>query len=138
VDRTITIGKPADELYRCWRQEQNLPRIMGHFAEVTASGEGRTRGTVRGPLGRRLARDARVVEDQSGEILRWESVAGSDLSNEGVLSFRPAPGDRGTEVTLDIRFDPPGGVLGVTAMKILGFAPNTIAERALRRFKSLV
>ena len=48
----------------------------------------------------------------------------------------PAPGDRGTEVTLRIRFDPPGGALGLAAAKLLGFVPRLFAERAIHYFRA--
>ncbi len=138
VERTITIGKPADELYRFWREPRNLSRIMGHFAEVTAASEDRTHWLVHGPLGRSVEWDAQVVEDRPGEFLRWESLEEAKLRNEGSVSLRPAPGDWGTEVTLRFRFDPPGGAIGKAALKRLGAVPGTLAGRALRRLKSLV
>ena len=54
-------------------------------------------------------------------------------------AFRPAPGDRGTVVTLHLRFDPPGGTLGSAAVKLLGPTPlHVVVDGALRRFKSLI
>ena len=44
---------------------------------------------------------------------RPDVADGASLPSEGEVQFRPAPGDRGTEVTLRIRFDPPGGALGL-------------------------
>ena len=57
---------------------------------------------------------------------------------EGLVRFHPASGDWGTVVTLRLQFDPPGGVLGGAALKLLGAAPGLLASKALRRFKSLV
>ena len=34
------------------------------------------------------------------------------MPNEGMLQFRPAPGEWGTELTLTLRFNPPGGKIG--------------------------
>lgn len=90
------------------------------------------------PLGQNLEWDARIVEEHSGKFLRWASLPGAKLPNEGSLRLSAAPGDRGTEVRLYFRFDPPGGILGDTVVKLLGFAPRMVAEKALRRFKSLV
>ena len=68
---------------------------------------------------------------------RWQSVEGASLPSEGEVHFRPAPGDRGTEVTLRIRFNPPGGALGLAAAKVLGFVPRLFAERAIHYFRAL-
>lgn len=138
VERSITVDRPAGELHRIWREPGTLPQVMRHFAEVTVKDEHHAHWTVRGPGGRSLEWDTQVVEDRPGELLRWESVEGADLRNEGTLRFRPAAGDRGTEVALRVRFAPPGGALGGAAMRLFGFVPSTIAGKALRRFKSLV
>lgn len=137
VERSFTIGKPAEELSRLWREPRSLSQIMGHFAEVTPADGDRMHWRVHGPLGRSLEWDTRFVEERPGELLRWESLEGAELPNQGSVRFRPAPGSWGTEVTLHIRFNPPGGALGEALMKRLGFVPSLLALRALRRFKSL-
>jgi uncharacterized membrane protein len=136
--RAMTIAKSADDLYRLWHEPQVLSRIMGHFAEVTATGAGRTHWVARAPRGQRLEWDAQVVEDRPGELIHWKSVGDTRIPNEGTVRFRPAPGNRGTEVILRFRFHPPGGALGETAARLLRIVPSMLAEKALRRFKSLV
>jgi uncharacterized membrane protein len=138
VYRSITIGKSAAEIYRSWRDPQNLRRVMEHFAEVGTAGENRQHWKVLGPLGQSFEWEAQVVEEHPAEFLRWVSLPGAELPNEGSLRLTAAPGDRGTEVKLHFRFDPPGGILGDAAVKLLGFVPRMVAEKALRRFKSLV
>lgn len=137
VERSVTVGESADELSRYWRDPELLTQIVGDFAEVTAAGEARHRWTVDAPLGRSIAWESEIVEDRPGELLRWKSSENAVLSNEGSVRFRTAPADRGTEVTLQLRFDPPGGSVGRTAMELLGVVPETLAEKALDRFKSL-
>ena len=53
------------------------------------------------------------------------------------MSFRSAPGGRGTEVKLKVTFDPPGGLLGDLAEWLSGTADRETRE-GLRRFKQLV
>lgn len=137
VERSITIGRPAGELSELLRDPENLGPIVGHFAEVTAAGEDRHRWVVRGPLDRDLSWETRIVEEQSGDLLRWEPVDGGALFDEWSVSFRPAPGERGTEVTLRVRFDPPGGALGSAGMERLDVVPRTLVGTALDRLKSL-
>lgn len=137
VDRTITVGVPADELTAYWRDPEQLTRIMGPVAEVTGAGEDRHRWEVEPPRGPTLTWETKIVDDRPGELLRWESLEGATIPTEGEVRFRPAPGDRGTHVTLQLRFDPPGGKLGSAVVQRLGIVPETIAETALRRFKSL-
>lgn len=144
LERWITIGKPADELYRLWRDPNTVPKIMEGIATVDIESDDRARWTVETPLGKSLTWETRIVEDRPGELIRWESVEGAEVPNEGTVSFKPAPADWGTEVSLQFRFEPPGGALGEGAFKLVesipivgDFVPNLLAGKALRRFKSL-
>ena len=137
VERSITIQKPAEELHRLWREPQNLAHVMGHFAEISSAAEDRLHWKVRGPLGRSVEWDSRIVEDRPGELLRWESLEGAMLPTRGSVSFRSAPGDWGTEVVLHLDFQPPAGVLGQAVVKRMGVVPSKLVDKALRRFKSL-
>jgi uncharacterized membrane protein len=137
LQRSTTIGKPADELHRLWRDPQTLPKIMGDIAEVSWTGEDRIRWVLHGPLGRRWVWETRLVEDRPGQLLRWQSVEGAIVPNEGSVQFRPAPRDWGTEVRLRLRFDPPGGALGNAAAGLLTYVSRIQLGRVLRRFKSL-
>jgi uncharacterized membrane protein len=137
VVASITIGKPAQELYRLWREPQSLSQIMGELAQVTQVSDDRQHWELPGPFKKRIEWDTQVMEDQPGKLLRWKSLDGAPLSNEGWLSFRPAPRDWGTEVTLRFRFDPPGGVLGKRIAGPLKGVTRLLAEKALRRYKSL-
>lgn len=137
VSRSVTVGKPAEELYEVWRDPDQFSQIMGGFAEITPTDEDRLRWTVHGPRGRDLSWETRIAEEEPGELLRWETPADATVPNEWSVRFRPASGDRGTLVTLSISFDPPGGALGDAALKRLDVAPATLAREALGRFKSL-
>ena len=137
VSRTVTVGKSPEELYEIWRDPERLSRVVGHFAEVTSVAEDRLRWTVEGPLDREVGWETHVVKDEPGELIRWETPSDAMLPNQGSIRFEPAPGDRGTKVTLSMRFDPPGGALGEAALRQLDVVPETIAGEALRRFKSL-
>lgn len=137
VERSVTVGEPADELHDLLRDPERLARIAGGVADVTADGDDRQHWVVEGPLGRSVSWDTRVVEEQPGEYLRWESVDGAVLSGEGSVEFRPAPAGRGTEVTLRLDLDSPGGPLGDAALRVFGVVPDAVAGQLLDRFKSL-
>jgi uncharacterized membrane protein len=138
VARSITIGKTADELRHCWLDPQTLPQVVAGFATLWTSGDGRTHWKVEAPLGRTYEWDSETV-DRPGKDIGWRSLPDAAISNEGSLRFDPAPADRGTVATLHFRFNPPGGILGDGLLKLQGTTPlDLVADRALRRFKSLV
>lgn len=133
----ITLGKPIEEVAHLWRDPQTMARIMNHFAEVSPAGEGRTRWKIHGPLGRTYEWETEVIEDRPGERQLWRSVEGAAIRNEGEVSFYRAPADRGTTIILRLRFDPPGGVIGMAAANMLSFIPKRLAEKTLYNFRSL-
>lgn len=138
VSRSITIRQPPDELYDVWQDPDQFSKIMGHFAEVTAADDDRLHWTVHGPRGRDISWETRIVEANPGKHIRWETPKGATLLNEGSVRFRPAPGNRGTVVTVSMDFDPPGGALGNVVLEQLDVVPNALAGTALHRFKALV
>jgi len=50
------------------------------------------------------------------------------------LWFKPAPGDRGTEVKVVIEYAPPGGVVASAVAKLFGEEPQQQIGDELRRF----
>jgi len=137
VQRSITVEKPRDEVYRRWRDPETQPLVWSHFAELTNVTDAGAHWRVDAPLGRGLEWESRIVEARGGELIRWESEGGV-VANEGTVEFRDAPGDRGTEIALRARFNPPGGPLGGAAVRLAPTAVELLVAKALRRFKSLV
>ncbi|MBA4067613.1 MAG: cyclase [Isosphaera sp.] len=139
VRRSVTVDRPADELYRLWREPQTPARVFGFFADVAPVDPTRARWTVRLPLGRTLTWETRVTEDRPGQAVRWESTEGAPVRNSGEVTFGPSlsPLEKGTVVTLRVRFTPPGGAVGGGLVKLLGVAPDALAGKALKYFRSL-
>ena len=57
---------------------------------------------------------------------------------DAAVRFSDAPGDRGTEIHVDLESSPPGGKLGEMAQKLVGKEPGAKVMDDLRRFKQLV
>lgn len=132
----VTIGRPADELRTLWLEPDTQSRIWSHFADVTASIGGAADWVARGPAGGEY-RWRTQIDASAADALRWGSLDGADVENAGTLGFRPAPGDRGTELHLNVRFDPPGGIVGKAASKLFHVVPREIVLTALYRFRAL-
>src|SRR5262249_759005 len=138
VDRAVTILKPRDEVYRFWRELDHLPRFMKHLISVTEMGRGRSHWVARGPGGRKVEWDAAIHHEVDNELLGWRSLPGADVDNAGTVLFIDAPGGRGTEVKVELQYNPPVGVLGAFAAKILGEEPSEQIEEDLGRLKQLL
>jgi uncharacterized membrane protein len=109
---------------------------MGHLEQVERSGNGRSRWRAKGPVGT-VKWDAEVVEDRPGELISWRSVDGSSVQNSGTVRFVDAPGDRGTEIHVDLDYRVPGGAVGTAVAKVLGEEPTQQVKDDLRRFKQV-
>jgi uncharacterized membrane protein len=138
VKRSVTIGRPRQEVYAFWHDFQNLPRFMKHLESVTDLGNGRSRWRAKAPAGAAVEWEAEVTADQPNELIAWRSLGNSDVNNAGVVRFTDAPGGRGTEVHVDLRYDPPGGTFGALFAKIFGEEPSIQIADDLRRFKQVL
>jgi uncharacterized membrane protein len=138
VRRAITIDRPAEELYRFWRQLENLPRFMRHLESVQVLDERRSHWKAKAPLGRTVEWDAEITEDRPNELLAWRSLEGADVPNDGWVAFERAPGGRGTTVRVELRYDPPGGIVGATLARLFGEEPGQQAQEDLRAFKQVM
>ena len=79
-----------------------------------------------------------VTEERDGELIAWRTLRGSDVEAEGRVSFRDAPGGRGTIVEATVAYKPPGGELGRWIARLFGREPDVQGRRELRRFKMLM
>ncbi|MBI1916125.1 MAG: SRPBCC family protein [Planctomycetes bacterium] len=136
VVQAVTIRKPADELFRFWRDFENLPRFMRHLESVTCE-DGRSHWVARGPAGMNVSWDAEIINEEPNRLIAWRSLEGSQVSTAGSVHFTPAPGDRGTEVRVVLKYDPPGGKLGSWLAWLFGADPECEIQEELRRFKQL-
>jgi uncharacterized membrane protein len=132
----VTIGRPVDELRALWLDPTTQMQIWTHFADVVAL-DGRTADwRTHGPAGGEYRWRTEVLES-GPDMIRWSSLDGADVPNTGELSFRPAPGERGTELHLEVRFDPPGGLIGKAVSKLFHIVPTEIVGHALYKFRAL-
>jgi uncharacterized membrane protein len=137
VTKTITVRKPAQEVYGFWREFENFPRFMAHVESVSAM-RLRSHWVAKAPGGTTVEWDAEIVDDQPGVAIQWRSLPEADVANWGTVRFVPATGDRGTEVRVVLGYRPPAGKLGATIAKLFGEEPATQLADDLRRFKQVL
>lgn len=134
VSDGVTIGKPAQGLYAVWRDLPNLPNLMRHLQSVEVLDERRSRWTVKAPTGT-VSWEAEITADEPGRRLAWQSLPGAAIENHGEVLFRPAPGNRGTEVVVRLAYRPPAGSVGAVVARVVGEEPSQQLRDDLTRFK---
>ena len=138
VEKTVTINKSPEELYRFWHNFENLPNFMKHLKSVKVYDQKRSHWIASAPMGNSVEWDAEIINDQENKLIAWTSVEGADIDNSGFVRFQSAPAGRGTEVKVVIEYNPPGGVVGATIAKLFGEEPQQQIGDDLRRFKQLM
>jgi uncharacterized membrane protein len=138
VEESVAILRPRDELYRYWRDFSNLPRIMRHLKSVETRGNGQSHWVAGGPMGSSIEWDAEVINERENELIAWRSVEGSTVDTAGSVHFLASPGDRGTEIRVVLKYDPPGGKLGAGIAWLFGKSASQQIREDLRNFKSMM
>ncbi len=138
VRRAVTINGSPEDLYRRWRNFEELPKFMNHLESVRVTSDKLSHWVAKGPAGLKAEWDAEIIEDRPNELIRWRSVPGSAVENAGVVRFERAPGNRGTIVRVELEYQPPAGRLGAGIAKAFGESPAKQLAVDLMRFKQMV
>lgn len=140
VERSVLIQRPADALYRHWRDLENLPRILSHLEQVTVSGDRRSHWVADAPrlAGGRIEWDAEITADEPGVRIAWRALPGGDIDTSGEVRFAPARGDRGTALRVVLEYRPPAGDLADRVARLTGGAAEQRIRDDLRRFKRVM
>ncbi len=138
VEKSVTIDRPAQAIYRFWRNLENLPRFFEHVESVSEIDHERSHWTVRGPAGTHVKWTAQIVTDHEGELISWESLPGADVQNAGSVRFESIGDGSSTRVKVALQYQPPAGVIGATIAKLFGEAPDQQLDKDLGRLKELV
>ena len=128
--------KPVSEVYRFWRNFENLPTFMQHLESVSQREQGISHWVARGPAGTKVEWDARIINEVDNKVIGWQSLEGSTISTAGSVNFRET--GHATDVRVHLQYNPPGGKLGAAVAWMLGEEPSIQVREDLRRFKQLL
>jgi uncharacterized membrane protein len=110
--QTVTIKCPPDRIEQFWRDPNQMSVVLGDIAEVNAAGQDRYRWRLRDQPD--VAWESRLIPEPEG--LRF---VGTEDDSHIAVTYRPAPRDLGTEVTLRVNTPAPGLLSGAAAFKVL-------------------
>jgi uncharacterized membrane protein len=134
---TVTVNAGPEQVYSFWREFENLPRFMHHLKSVKSQAE-RSQWKAVGPGGIGVSWEAEIVADRPNELISWRSLPGSTVQVDGSVEFTRATGDRGTQITAIVMYEPPAGAAGRAVAMLFGKDPSFMMEQDLRRFKALI
>ena len=134
IRSTTVIERSPAEVYAVWRDPRQLTQGAGERVSVSGGSEDRYHWSVRA-AGRTFEWDAKLVADEPARELRWQSLPGADVANSGAVHFAPRAAGQATEVSLTLSVQPPGGLVGVAAGKLLHPTLERETAQLLERLK---
>ena len=135
VDESVTINKPISELYRFWRNLENLPRFMSHLESVERVTDTLSRWRARGPAGSDVEWNAEIINEVPFETIGWKTLPGEAIQNAGSVTFKPVPGNGGTEVRVHLQYAAPGGRAASWLARMAGEDPARLTRDGLLALK---
>ena len=136
VEQSAVVHRPLPEVYRFWRNLENLPTFMRHLELVAQREAGIWHWVARGPAGIPMEWDARIINEVHDKVIGWQSLVGSTVSTAGSVNFDEA--GAGTRVTVRLQYNPPAGKLGAAVARLLGTDPGLQVREDLQRFKEIM
>ena len=136
VEQAVTINRPVADVFRFWRNVENLPTFMKHLESVSEREGGITHWVAKGPAGTTVEWDARIINEIDNKLIGWQSLGVSMVSTAGSVNCRETDG--GTDVRVHLQYNPPAGRLGAAVAWLFGEEPNVQIREDLQRFKHLM
>jgi uncharacterized membrane protein len=137
-EKILTIHRPPEELFRFWRNFENLSRFMKHLKSVQITGANSSHWVAKGPAGATVEWDAVIHNEIPNRLIAWRSIEGSEVNHAGSVEFKPTAGNQSTEVKIIINYEPPAGRLGAAFAKVFGEEPGIQLDEDLEHFKHLM
>lgn len=138
---SVTIQRPAAELYTALQELTCVPRLVEEVKSVSRAMDGRLTWTGAAPAGadgRPFSAEAELLTDEPPRRFAWRSAAGSAPATAGSVTLRELPFARGTEVKVVVGYIPQQGKAVATLARTLGRDPKTALRIALWRFRQLM
>jgi uncharacterized membrane protein len=136
VRTSANVQASPEDLYALWRDVEHAPLWQEEIESVEVLGPNISRWTMRSGKSdaQTLTWDSEVLADEPGSRIAWRSIAG-ESNNAGEVIFEPAPGGRGTVVTVLQEFRM--GMLASAWETLFGRNPKQAIIENLRHFKAL-
>jgi uncharacterized membrane protein len=136
IEQSITIERSPQDLYRFWRQLENLPKVMSHVRSVESINDRLSHWVVDTvPGAPSVEWDAEIINEVEPERLGWRTLHGAAVDHAGSVEFQPIGNGESTRVTVTLQYDPPAGQVGAAIAGWIGQDPQKKITEDLARFK---
>ena len=138
IREAVTINAPPDQIYRFWRQLDRLPEVMPHLEKVEQIDNKRSRWTAKAFDQVPITWNAEIINEVPFETIGWKTLPGEAIQNAGSVTFRPVPGNGGTEVRVHLQYAAPGGKAASWLARMAGEDPARLTRDGLLALKQRI
>ena len=138
IEKSILVDAPVPQVFAYWRNLENLPQWMSHVREVKNLGGDRYHWVVDGPAGSAVEWDSELLNVEENREMTWRSVGDSQVEHVGRIRFEETGNGSGTRIHVQMRYTPPGGVIGHAIARAFGTDPKSHMDDDLARMKMAI
>jgi len=120
MEGEVSVDVPPGQMFRLWRNVENLPALVSHLQSVERQEGRRSRWTVRSPGESPLVWDVEADDEVENERLGWHSVPGAPIESATSVSFVPVDDGASTRVHLEVSYAPPENASSLNLERALG------------------
>jgi uncharacterized membrane protein len=137
INTSLSVDSPVADVYRAWRQLENLPLFMTHLHSVMVIDEytSEWKARIPGGLGT-IGWKAEILMDEPNEMISWHSMPGSTINNSGKVKF--VSNGSSTEIDVTISYHAPLGAAGEAAAKLLNPVFENMVKNDIANFKDYI
>jgi uncharacterized membrane protein len=136
IRKTVHIQAPVEQVFETLAHVEDYPLFMHHVRSVRGDSEGRSHWIVAGPAGVAIEWDSETTQLERDRLIAWRTLPGGPIRHAGTLRFESANG--GTRLEIQMRYDPPAGVLGHGLATLFGVDPKNRLDDDMVRVKTYI
>ncbi len=136
IEASVTIQRPVEEVFRFYRDFQNLPGFLGDVWDIEQIGPATSRWVIQGPLGIRANWTMKVTQERINELICYETATPPLPRTSWEIHF--APGSEAGETEVREVMKVPLGRLGRAALALIGKFPAEEVAANLHRLKQVM
>ena len=106
MEGEVSVDVPPAQMFRLWRDVENLPELVSHLESVERQGSRRSRWQMRSGGESPLVWDVEADDEIENERLGWHSVRGAPIDSAASITFAPLDDGASTRVRVEVAYAP--------------------------------
>jgi uncharacterized membrane protein len=106
MEGEVAVDVPPAQMFRLWRDVENLPALVSHLESVERQGARRSRWTMRSGGESPLVWDVEADDEIENERVGWHSVRGAPVDSAASVTFAPVDDGASTRVHVEVAYVP--------------------------------